>query len=413
MTNKTTAADATRTSAATVSAPGASGMNRGLTLLFAIAGGAAVGNLYWAQPLLHEMAGSLHISPASAGLLVTLTQIGYALGAFFVMPLGDRLNRRRLIPTIMLASAFALAGSAAAPNFAMLLVALALVGVTTVAGQLLVALAGDLARDDQRGRVVGTVVSGILMGILASRTISGLVADAFGWRAIYMAAAVLTVVLATILARVLPAIPSRASVGYTTLLASVLTTVRRHRSVQVSLVLSAIAMTVFTLFWTALTFLLSAAPFGYSVSRIGLVGLVGLAGALTAQRAGRLHDRGWSVPGTGAGLLLALAAVVLSAVGAGAGSIIIVLISVLLLDIAIPAVNVLNQSRLMHVEPQSRSRLNTAFVTGNFIGATVGSVLAAALWQAGGWTTVMTGAAALLTIALIVWAVGRRSLSVA
>jgi predicted MFS family arabinose efflux permease len=170
-------------------------------------------------------------------------------------------------------------------------------------------------------------------------------------------------------------------------------------------------MTVFTLFWTALTFLLSAAPFNYSVTQIGLVGLVGLAGALTAQRAGRLHDRGWSVPGTGAGLLLALAAVVLS--DTGARSIIIILVAVLLLDIAIQTVNVLNQSRLMQVEPRSRSRLNTAFVTGNFIGGTIGSTLAATLWQAGGWTTVMTGATALLTIALTVWATGRRTLSIA
>ncbi|MFE4720143.1 MFS transporter [Streptomyces sp. NPDC056728] len=322
-----------------------------------------------------------------------------------VVPLGDRLNRRRLIPTIMLASAVALAAAAAAASFAALLVALALVGVTTVAGQLLVPLAGDLARDDQRGRVVGTVASGILIGILVSRTISGLVADALGWRAIYVMAAV---VLAAVLARVLPVLPSRASTGYGSLLVSVLTTVRRHRSVQVTLVLSALAMTVFTLFWTALTFLLSAVPFAYTTSQIGLVGL---AGALTAQRAGRLHDRGWSVPTTGAALLLALAAIVLSATGAE--SIIIVLIAVLLLDIAIQAVNVLNQSRLMHVEPQNRSRLNTAFVTGNFIGGTIGSALAAALRQTGGWALVMTGAAVLLALALIVWAAARRDLTVA
>lgn len=386
-------------------------MSRSLTLLFAIAAGAAVGNLYWAQPLLDTIAGSLHLGSGSAGLLVTLTQIGYAVGAFLVVPLGDRLNRRRLIPTIMLASALALAGSAAAPGPAVLLVALALVGVTTVAGQLLVPLAGDLARDDQRGRVVGTVASGILIGILVSRTVSGLVAGLFGWRAIYVVAAVLMVVLATVLARVLPTLPPKSSARYPALLKSVPATVRRHRSVQVTLVLGAAAMTVFTMFWTALTFLLSAAPFHYSVTRIGLVGLVGLAGALTAQRAGRLHDRGWSVPGTGAGLLLALAAVALS--GFGATSIVIVLVAVLLLDIAVQAVNVLNQSRLMHVEPQSRSRLNTAFVTCNFIGGTIGSALAAALWRSGGWAMVMCGAGVLIAAALILWAVARRALAVA
>ncbi len=217
------------------------------------------------------------------------------------------------------------------------------------------------------------------------------------------------VVLAAVLARVLPTMPSRTSTSYPALLASVITTVRRHRSVQVTLVLGAVTMMVFTLFWTALTFLLSAAPFDWSATQIGLISLVGLAGALVAQRAGRLHDRGWSVPATGAGLLLALASVLLSATGAH--SIVIVLIVVLLLNTAIQAVNVLNQTRLMSIEPQSRSRLNTAFVTCNFIGGTIGSALAAALWQTGGWALVMGGAAVLFVLALIVWAVTRRTLS--
>ncbi|MFG2594193.1 MFS transporter [Streptomyces sp. NPDC048438] len=409
MTNTTTVTDATPVSADSIPVPGECGMNRAMTLLFAVAGGAAVGNLYWAQPLLNTIAGSLHISSGSAGLLVTLTQIGYALGAFLVVPLGDRLNRRRLIPTVMVASAIALAGSAAAPGFAVLLMALALVGVTTVAGQLLVPLAGDLARDDQRGRAVGTVASGILIGILVSRAISGIIADAFGWRTVYWGAALLMVVLAALLARVLPTLPPSATASYPALLKSVLTTVRHHRSVQVTLLLGAIAMMVFTLFWTALTFLLSAAPFNYSATGIGLISLVGLAGALAAQRAGHLHDRGWSVPATGAGLLLALVSVLLGATGAT--SIIIVLIVVLLLNTAIQGVNVLNQTRLMSVDPQSRSRLNTAFVTGNFIGGTIGSALAATLWQSGGWALVMTGAAALFAIALLVWAFTRQTLS--
>lgn len=304
-----------------------------------------------------------------------------------MVPLGDRLDRRRLIPAVMLASAVALAACAAAPGFGVLLVALALVGLTTVAGQLLVPLAGDLADDDQRGRVVGTVVSGILSGILVSRTISGMVADAFGWRAVYGVAAVLTVVLAAVLARVLPTVPSKAPVGYAALLKSVLTTVGRHRTVQITLALGALCMMVFTMYWTSLTFLLSSAPFDYSVTRIGLVGLVGLAGALAAQRAGRLHDRGWSVGGTGAALLLALASVALA--GFGGRSIVVVLIAVLLLDVGVQGCNVLGQTRLMSVEPQSRSRLNTAFVTGNFLGGTIGSALASVLWQSGGWGGVM------------------------
>src|ERR687883_380508 len=164
-------------------------MTRGLTFLFAVAGGAAVGNLYWAQPLLDLIARDLHASPAAAGWLVTATQLGYAAGILLIVPLGDIRDRHRLIPTMMLAVAVALGVCAVAPTFPVLLLALAAVGVTTVSGQILTPLAGDLADEESRGRVVGTVVSGILIGILLSRTISGLVAGMAGGRAIYVLAA--------------------------------------------------------------------------------------------------------------------------------------------------------------------------------------------------------------------------------
>lgn len=377
------------------------GMSRGLTLLFAIAGGAAVGNLYWAQPLLKNIADSLGVSAASAGLLVTVTQVGYALGVFLVVPLGDTVNRRRLIPAIMVGSALALTACAIAPTFNFLLVTLAAVGLTTLAGQLLIPLAGDLARDDQRGSVVGTVASGVLTGILVSRTISGLLADAFGWRAIYVVAAVVTFIMAVILWRNLPPVPSRPAVPYGKLIGSVFAAVHENRTVQITLILGSTVFAVFTMFWTGLTFLLSSPPFSYSATQIGLVGLVGLAGALAAQRAGQLHDRGWSVAATGAALALALISLVISLFGAA--SIILVLIAVVLIDVAIQAVNVLNQARLFAVNSNARSRLNTAFVTSNFIGGAIGSILAGVLWQRGGWLALMLGGTVLIGFAMIVW----------
>ena len=163
------------------------------------------------------------------------------------------------------------------------------------------------------------------------------------------------------------------------------------------------------MFWTALTFLLSAPPFGYSVSAIGLVGLAGLAGALVARGAGRLHDRGLSVPVTGVALALALASLVLA--WFGQTSIVVLLIAILAFDIAAQASLILNQTRLLSIDPAARSRMNTAFVTGNFIGGAVGSAVAGVLWQAGGWTAVLLGGAAALTVALLVWATHRHTLS--
>ena len=212
-------------------------MNQRLTFLFAVAGGAAVGNLYWSQPLLDFIAHDLRTGTGSAGWLVTATQIGYAIGVFLFVPLGDLVNRRILVPIALLCSTAALVLCAVSPTFPVLLVALALVGLTTVSGQILVPLAGDLADDATRGRVVGAVVSGILIGILASRTVSGLIAGIAGWRAIYVLAAVFSLTLAVLLYRKIPTLPSRTGLRYPALLASVFTIIRRERSIRWGLVL--------------------------------------------------------------------------------------------------------------------------------------------------------------------------------
>ena len=381
-------------------------MTRGRTLLFAVAGGAAVGNLYWAQPLLGTVGADLGVRQGATGLLITVTQVGYALGVFFIVPLGDRVDRRRVVPLVMLLSAVALAASAAAPTFPLLLVALTLVGLTTVAGQMLTPLAGDLASDAERGRVLGTVASGLILGILVSRTVSGLLADALGWRAVFAVAAGLLVVLAVAMAHSIPRLPRRASAPYGRLLWSVLTAVARGRQVRVTMVIGAAAMSVFTVFWTGLTFLLTAEPFGYSTTQIGLVSVVGIVGAVAALRAGRLFDRGLSVPGIGVGLGVTFVALVVA--GLGGRHLVVVLVAVALLSVGVQSAQVLLQTRMLSIDPEARSRLNTAFVVGNFVGGALGSAVAGALWPVGGWPALIVAAACLVGVALTVWVVHRR-----
>lgn len=381
-------------------------MNRRTTLLFAVAGGAAVGNLYWSQPLLDFIARDLRTDPGAAGWLVTATQVGYAVGVLLFVPLGDILDRRILIPVTLTCAAVALLASALAPTFPVLLATLSLVGLTTVSGQMLVPLAGDLAGDADRGRVVGTVVSGILIGILVSRTVSGLVADAAGWRAIYVLAAALALVLAVLLYRAIPNLRPRATLAYPALVASVFAIVRRERLVRWSLLLGGASFGVFTMFWTSLTFLLSAPPFSFSVSVIGLFGLVGLAGAVAAQRAGHWSDRGHALPIIGAAWTLVLVALVIA--GLGSRSVPMIVVAIVVLDVAIQAQNITVQSRMFRVDPQARSRINTAFVTNNFVWGAVGSGLASFLWAHGGWPAIMITGAVLSGFALTVWVVGRR-----
>lgn len=381
-------------------------MTRALALLFAVASGTAVGNLYWSQPLLNFIASDLGASPATAGWLVTATQIGYAVGILLIVPLGDVVNRRPLILTTMLCASVALVLCAVAPTMGVLLVAIALLGLTTIGGQLLTPLAGDLADDSNRGAVVGTVVSGMLIGIQLSRTISGFVADAAGWRAIYLLAAVVNLVVAILLYRAIPSLPAKTRMAYPALLASVGAAVLQNRTVRWTMFLAAAAFGLFTMFWTALTFLLSEPPFNYSVSVIGLFGIVGLIGAVAAQRAGRLHDRGWSMPATGVGWALTVIAFIVAALGAR--SAVLIIIAILIVNIAVQGVNIINQIRIFEVSPEARSRLNTAFVTNNFIGGAIGSAAATVLWSVGGWIAVSIAGIVLSAVSLLVWVIGRR-----
>jgi predicted MFS family arabinose efflux permease len=337
---------------------------------------------------------------------VTATQLGYAVGIVLIVPLGDSLNRRRLIPVMLICSAVALLGCAVAPTFGVLLGAITLMGLTTVAGQIAIPLAGDLADDAARGRVISTVMAGFLAGTLVSRTLSGLVAQAAGWRAIYIAAAVAALVLAVLSYRSIPTQPKRTPVRYPALLASVGAVVRHHRMVRWTLLLSALQFGVFMLFWTALTSLLSARPYSYPVSVIGLFSLLGLVGVVAAQRTGRLHDRGWSLPAIGLAW-----AVILGSFGLitfAQRSLLILIVGIVLLHLAVFPLNVLIGARLFALAAEARSRVNTALVTVNFVAGALGSAAVGPLWSTGGWTAVTVAGVLVSAVGLAVWAGGRR-----
>jgi predicted MFS family arabinose efflux permease len=327
---------------------------------------------------------------------------------FLLVPLGDVLDRRTLIPGVLFLSALMLMFAALSPTFSVLLAALAAVGLTTVSAQLLTPLASELADHDRRGRVVGTISAGALTGILLSRTVSGIVSDLMGWRAIYGIAAVLALTMAIILRRILPALPKRARVPYLRLLASVFETVTQHNAVPGTLLISASTFAVFSLFWTSLTYLLSSPPFSYSTSQIGLFGLAGLVGALGARRAGILHDRGWSVPATGAAtVLLAVSLIGAWASQSSLGGILIVIVA---LDLAVQSTLVLGQARLMSLPGNAGSRLNTAYVVSNFMAAAAGSALSGPLWDAGGWSAIAATGLGINLFAFVVWVLSRRRL---
>jgi predicted MFS family arabinose efflux permease len=368
-------------------------------LLLAVACGATVANLYYAQPLLDTIARSLGTSSGTAGLLVTATQAGYVTGLLFIVPLGDLLQRRKLVSLLLVLDAAALAGAAAAPSFGVLAAALALVGVTSVAAQILVPFASALAAEEERGRVVGKVMSGLLLGILLARTVSGFVAALGGWRLIYALAAAAMLILAIVLRRALPAVKPPEQIAYPRLLGSVVALVREEPRLRHRMALGFLSMVSFSGLWTSISFLLAGPPYGYSEAVIGLFSLAGLAGAGVASFAGRLADRGRVLAGTRTAAVAVLAGWGLLALGDS--SLIPLIAGIIVLDLGIQATQILNQSVIFQLRPGARSRLNTAYMTCYFAGAVSGSAGASLAWERGGWHAVSAAGAAVAAAGLL------------
>ena len=382
-------------------------MTKFLAILFAICSGLAIGNLYWAQPLLVQIMDGFGLPAANGGLLVTATQIGYAMGILFILPLGDFVRRKRMIAIVMVLSVLALVSCAISPSFIILSLSLFSMGIVTISGQIILPLAGDLSREDERGHIVGIVSSGITTGILFSRFASGIIAGFWGWRSVYVIAAALNLVMVLVMIYVLPEIPAKNKFkSYGKLLASVFTTFKNHSSLPNILLHSGLIFgLIFNIFWTSLTFLLSAEPFNYNTFQIGLVSLAGLAAAVFGVGIGKLQDKGLSIPALGAFIVVCLVSMVCGF--AFSDSIVAIVIVAAVLSVAVQGVSVLTQTRLFNLSQGERSRLNTVFVVNNFIFGAIGSALASLLWSLGGWSYVMMAASAVSVAALIVWLFSR------
>ena len=371
-------------------------------MLLAIVGGAAVANNYYVQPLLVTLEHAFGVGTTEAGLLVTAGQLGYLAGLVLLVPLGDLMERRRLVCVLMALSALALACCAGAPSIGLLAGGLTMLGVTTVAAQVLVPLANDLAVPAERGRVVSQVVSGFLIGILVARSFSGIVADLAGWRAVFAVVALITVALLVCVQRSVPATRPRASMGYLALLRSLGKLVHDEPILRRRMVFGMLGMATFTVFWTTLTFLLSGPPFHYSSAIIGLIGITGVVGAAASQGAGRTFDRGRARLALGG--FWAVAVLAWGVCSLGSGNIVPILAGIVLLDAAIQGQHMLNQITILGLQPEVRSRANSAYVVSVFVGAAAGSAAAAVVWSAGGWSAVCAFGGSLALAALVLWA---------
>lgn len=376
-----------------------------ISIVLAVACGLTVANLYYAQPLLGLIGSTFGTDHGTTAIVVTATQLGYAAGLAFVLPLGDVLANRSLAWRMLLVTSAALVGIAFAPSFAAFVALSVLVGVTSVVAQILVPFAATLAPPAQRGAFVGRVMSGLLIGILLARSFSSLVAAQFGWHAIYLISALLMLVLSAVLARLLPHREPAHTAGYRRLLASVGELVRDEPALRRRAVCQALMFGAFTCYWTAIAYELIDVH-GLSQDAIALFALVGAGGAAAAPLAGRIGDRG--LGRAASAVAICLAALAMGLARLDSGSVVALAVAGVLLDVAVQGHQVLSQQEIYALRPDARARINTAYMTTVFLGGALASALTGVIYHLYGWNGVTIFAMLLPLAALGVWFTGVR-----
>jgi predicted MFS family arabinose efflux permease len=361
---------------------------KALILLLGLAVGVIAANLYYAQPLIALISQSLGLDPAAAGLIVTLTQVGYGLGVLFIVPLGDLVENRKLILTLMVIAVFALLGLALSTQIVPYFIAALVTGIGACSVQIIVPYAAHLTPEATRGRVVGSLMSGLMLGIMLSRPIASILTDLFSWHAVFYLSASFMVLLGAALYKFLPTRqPADLNLKYSDLIGSMAhlflrTPILRRRAFYQGFMFAA-----FCLFWTATPLLLSGPEFHLSQTAIALFALAGVAGAIVAPLAGRFADRGWSRIGTFASMLSGcLAFLMTHLVPLGSvTSLALLVISAILLDAGVTANLVLGQRAIFSLPAEYRSRLNGLYIATIFVGGAFGSSVGAWAYAHGGW----------------------------
>lgn len=377
-----------------------------LILLMAVATGVAVANNYYVQPLLDTIASALGVSHAMAGSIVTAAQLSYGLGLFFIVPLADLLERRRMIVVLMLLATIGLLVNAVAPNVGWLIAGTAITGGCSVVAQVLVPLAATLSAPEQRGKAVGTVMGGLLLGILLARVVSGSISSLLSWQAVYWVAAIAMLLCTLLLWRALPKYQPQVTLSYGQALRSVLTLFKTEPVLAQRSFLGALSFAMFTLFWTPIAFLLANPPYEFSDAVIGLFGIAGIAGVMAAKWAGKLADSGRGNIGSWVGWITGLVSWLLLLLADH--SLLSLIIGIVLLDLAVQMAHVSNQNVIYALQPDARNRLNAGYMTSYFIGGALGSYVSVLLYQWQGWLAVCCCGIALTLVALVVMTLTRK-----
>ena len=378
-------------------------------LFMATCTGLIVANLYYCQPLIVLIAREFGIPEADAGTITYLTQAGYAIGLFFMVPLGDKIERKKQILLTTFASVIALIVAATAQSYLVLEIASLLIGITSIVPQLILPLAASLSAAEERGKVVGTIMSGLLVGILLSRTLSGFIGDVWGWRSMFWIASGIGLALFFVMKKQFPYSKPVFEGSYGKLLESLFTLIKTQPLLREATLINVFSFAQFGAFWTTMVLLLSASPFNFNSATIGLFGIVGASGALAAPLVGKIGDKGNSRVAVGYGCLLMLLSFIIFYFSST--SVIGIIIGIVFVDIGLQGVHISNQTRVYAIMPEARNRMNTVFMSFSFLGTAAGSAYGLILWKWGSWEAVTVGCMILSLVSLVVYALTYRSKS--
>lgn len=376
-------------------------LTKGLLLLLAVASGISVANLYYIQPLLADIAQEFQVTPGEMGRIATISQLGYTLGLFLFIPLGDILERKRLIFSLLGVVIIALAAAALSHSFLMLGAACFVFSLATVIPQVILPLTAQLADPQERGQAVGVVMSGLATGILLARTVSGIIGDNFGWRSVYWLAAGLMLALALVLKFYLPECKPAFSekLSYLRLLKTLWLYIRELKDLRKASLFGAMMFGSFNAFWSTFAFFLKEPPYGYTAQIIGLFGLIGIVGIFYTPLAGRVADKKnpWFV-GIYSGWITLAAFLILWLLGYHLWGLIL---GVILLDIGTRGGQISNQATVYSLIPEARNRLNTIYMVSYFLGGSLGTFLGAAAWNTIQWDGVFLVGSLMVSIGML------------
>ena len=384
----------------TATLPARSDLSRPIILLMAVACGVIVANLYYAQTLIDVIGPEIGMSASVAGLITTLTQLGYGLGLFLIVPVADLFENRRIVLGSILVTVIGCLAIAASQGPTSFLVASILTGVGATGAQVLVPLASHLAAPEKQGRVVGTVMSGLLFGIMLARPVANFLAGSFGWRSTFLVSAAAMALIGIALLLACPQRRPRGGMRYGEALASTFAQLRQHRVVRMRAFYQSLMFAAFNLFWTAAPLALIR-QFHLGHAGVGAFALAGAGGALVAPVAGWLADRRLTRPTSLAGLAGLSVGFLLADWTVAAGSLIGFTIMAVLIDAAVQLSQITGQKLIFSIDPDARGRINAAYMTVMFVVGALGSVVGSATYEAGGWSASAIAGAAIGGVATL------------